>query len=66
MARTTKEQRVQAVEMYNAGIPIQRIADFYGVKPDTIRGYISPEFAAAQAKKYARRTVIRKRGGVAY
>ena len=66
MARTTKEQRAQAVEMYNQGVKIQQISGFYGVSENTVRGWISPDFAAAQARKYAKRTVIRKRGGVAY
>ena len=64
MAKTTAKQRAAAVQMHNQGIGIERIADFYGVKPDTVRGWISPDFAASQAKRYAKRTIIRRRSGV--
>ena len=64
MAKTTAKQRAAAVQMYNQGIGIQRIADFYGVQPNTVRGWVSPDFAASQARKYAKRTIIRRRSGV--
>ena len=64
MTRTTKKDRDNARAMHNQGVGIQRISDFYGVRPDTVRGWISPDFAASQARKYAKRTIIRRRSGV--
>lgn len=61
MRRTTKAEREQAVNLHNQGLPVSKIADLYGVKPDTVRSWISPEFAAAQARKFAKRSVIRRR-----
>ena len=59
---TTKTDRANAKLMQDAGYDFEQIGAFYGVKADTVRGWVDPAFKASQAKKFALRNFKKSKG----